>query len=52
MQTVTNVYEILHASPCDCFQFLLSAKSLVHIRKRDKEPSRIPVINLFDFDEQ
>ena len=21
MQTVTNVYEILHASPCDCFQF-------------------------------
>ena len=39
MQTVTNVYEILHASPCDCFQF--------RNRLRLREPSRIPALKTY-----
>ena len=44
---MTTEYEVLHASPCDYFsRSRLRTKSLIHIRKRDREPSRIPVKKL------
>jgi hypothetical protein len=46
-QAVTTEYEVLHASSCDYFsRSRLRTKSLIHVRKRDREPSRIPVKKL------
>jgi hypothetical protein len=48
-KAVTSEYEVLHASPCDYFsrsRLRTNSLPVIHIRKRDREPSRIPVKKL------